>query len=266
MAMRRCWPRRLWTRGVLPAPAIARPIGGRSVRRPPGPRRIRTARWRRVPRTSICIRSAIIGKRCCARNRRWPLGSTPPAEAPADWTEEEFGRAPFFDARLKQRLFTLAADFFAQPGELIPQASQGSAAKTKAAYRFFRNPQVDMPKLLRPHIESTLERIRSHPVILAVQDTTTLNYTAHPPQGVGPINNTQDRAVGLVLHDTMAFTPRGHAAGVAQRAMLGARSGAGGQEASPPPTADRREGKPQVAGELPGRGRGAEALSAYPAD
>jgi hypothetical protein len=137
------------------------------------------------------------------------LCSTPRAEAPADWTEEEFSRAQFFDERLKHRLFTLAADFFAQPGELIPQASQGSAAKTKAAYRFFKNPQVDMPTLLRPHIESTLERVRSHPVILAVQDTTTLNYTGHPPQGVGPINNSQNSAVGLVLHDTMAFTPEG---------------------------------------------------------
>jgi hypothetical protein len=137
------------------------------------------------------------------------LGSTPTVEAPADWTEEEFGRVPFFDDRLKQRLYQLAADFFAQPGELIPQASQGSAAKTKAAYRFFQNPQVDMPKLLRPHIESTLERVRSHPVILAVQDTTTLNYTGHPPEGVGPINNSQNSAVGLVLHDTMAFTPEG---------------------------------------------------------
>jgi hypothetical protein len=138
-----------------------------------------------------------------------PLGSAPPAEAPADWTEEEFGRAPFFDARLKQRLYQLAADFFAQPGELIPQVCQGSAAKTKAAYRFFQNPQVEMPKLLRPHIESTLERIRLHPVILAVQDTTTLNYTSHPPEGVGPINNSQNSAVGLVLHDTLAFTPEG---------------------------------------------------------
>jgi Domain of unknown function (DUF4338)/Transposase DNA-binding/Transposase Tn5 dimerisation domain len=137
------------------------------------------------------------------------LCSTPPAEAPADWTEEEFARVQFFDERLKQRLFTLAADFLAQPGALIPQASQGSTAKTKAAYRFFQNPQVDMPTLLRPHIESTIERIRSHPVILAVQDTTTLNYTAHPPEGVGPINTTQDRAVGLILHDTMAFTPEG---------------------------------------------------------
>ncbi len=137
------------------------------------------------------------------------LCSTVRPEAPADWTEEEFGTVPFFDERLKQRLFTLAADFFAQPGELIPQVSNGSEAKTKAAYRFFNNDTVAMQTLLRPHIESTVERLRSHPVILAVQDTTTLTYTGHPPEGVGPINNSQNTAVGLMLHDTMAFTPEG---------------------------------------------------------
>jgi hypothetical protein len=42
------------------------------------------------------------------------LCSTPRSEAPADWTEEEFGTVQFFDERLKQRLFALAADFFAQ--------------------------------------------------------------------------------------------------------------------------------------------------------
>lgn len=138
-----------------------------------------------------------------------PLCSTPRPQAPADWTEEEFGTVQFFDERLRQRLFTLAADFFAQPGELVPQTSNGSAAKTKAAYRFFENPNVDMQTLLRPHIESTIKRLRSQPVILAVQDTTTLNYTAHPPKGVGPINTTKDKAVGLMMHDTMAFTPEG---------------------------------------------------------
>ena len=137
------------------------------------------------------------------------LCSTPRPEVPVDWTEEEFGTVQFFDERLKQRLFTLAADFFAQPGELVPQASNGSVAKTKAAYRFFKNSTVDMQTLLRPHIESTIERLRSYPVILAVQDTTTLNYTAHPPEGVGPINTSQNSAVGLLLHDTMAFTPEG---------------------------------------------------------
>jgi uncharacterized protein DUF4338/transposase-like protein/transposase Tn5 family protein len=137
------------------------------------------------------------------------LCSTPKPESPADWTEEEFGRVQFFDERLKHRLLVLAADFFEQPGELIPQVSKGSAAKTKAAYRFFANSNVNIQTLIRPHIESTIERLPSHPVILAVQDTTTLNYTAHRPEGVGPINTPNNSAVGLVLHDTMAFTPEG---------------------------------------------------------
>jgi len=95
------------------------------------------------------------------------------------------------------------------PKDIYLQACNGSAAKTKAAYRFFSNGQVNMQTLLRPHIETTIERIRPYPVVLAAQDTSTLNYTAHPPDGVGPINTTKDKAVGLLLHDTMAFTPEG---------------------------------------------------------
>jgi len=111
---------------------------------------------------------------------------------------------------LKARLLTLAKDFFAQPGVLVPQACNGSAAKTKAAYRFFGNRQVDMKTLLKPHVEATVERIRPHRVVLAVQDTTTLNYTAHPTtDGLGPISTTKNDAVGLVVHDTLAFTPEG---------------------------------------------------------
>jgi hypothetical protein len=147
-------------------------------------------------------------KTLCAEPK-FALGTIGRQEAPIDWTEEEFGRVQIFDERLKSRLFTLAADFFAQPGELIPQACGGSKAKTKAAYRFLQNGNVSMQTLIRPHIESTIERIRPHKVILAVQDTTSVNYTAHPPEGVGPINTGLDSAVGLELHDTMAFTPEG---------------------------------------------------------
>ena len=33
-----------------------------------------------------------------------------------DWVEEEFCRVEFYDDRLKARLYSLAADFHAQPG------------------------------------------------------------------------------------------------------------------------------------------------------
>jgi len=192
----------------------------------------RAANWVRVGQTAARATPYPNGKVAegpkdiyvCPLGRQWkrvlcaapemPLGSAPRPEAPADWTEAEFGTVPLFDDRLKRRLCTLAADFFAQPGALVPQACTGSPAKTKAAYRFFKNATVDMPTLLRPHLEATLARLRAHPVILAVQDTTTLNYTAHPPEGVGPINTTRDHAVGLLLHDTLAFTPEGTPLGV----------------------------------------------------
>ena len=139
-----------------------------------------------------------------------PLGSTPRPEAPAAWAEEEFGRVLVYDERLRQRLFILARDFYAQPVASVPQACDGSEAKTAAAYRFFRNPQVDLQTVLRPHIEATVDRIREHDVVRAVQDTTTLNYTAHPStEALGPINTTQDGAMGLLLHETLAFTVGG---------------------------------------------------------
>lgn len=127
-----------------------------------------------------------------------------------DWTEEEFGSVEVYDARLKERLFTLANDFYAQPGALIPQVCSGSKAKIEAAYRFFDNDKVTMDTIITPHIEATVERIKCHSVVLAVQDTTTLNYTAHPStEGLGPINTKSDGGMGFIVHDTMAFSTEG---------------------------------------------------------
>jgi Domain of unknown function (DUF4338)/Transposase Tn5 dimerisation domain/Transposase DNA-binding len=140
-----------------------------------------------------------------------PALRLPPAqETTTDWAPQELGRAAFPDGRLSARLVTLARDFYAQPLASINQACHGDVAKTKAAYRFMNNRQVDLPTILYPHIEATAARVREHPVVLAVQDTTSLNYTAHPAtEGLGPINTRADKAQGLKLHDTLAFTTQG---------------------------------------------------------
>jgi len=114
-----------------------------------------------------------------------------------------------YDPRLKRRLFDIVRDFYGQPQAPIPQAC-GSHGATKAAYRFFGNERVTMDKVLRSHVESTIERVKAHEVVLAVQDSTSLNYTAHHAmKGLGPINNTVNSSVGLLVHDTMAFTIQG---------------------------------------------------------
>lgn len=139
------------------------------------------------------------------------LGQAPRYEhPPGDWAEEEFGRVDWADSRLKDRLLTLARDFMAQPGKPIPQLGEGSQAKAKAAYRFFDNPQVDLQTLLLSHTQSAVERLRTHKVVLAVQDTSDLNYSHHPAtEGLGPLQSKDDLTVGLKLHSTLAFTTTG---------------------------------------------------------
>jgi hypothetical protein len=144
----------------------------------------------------------------------WRLGALPRPQDPAHWAEEEFGTLRLYDERLKQRLFTIAQDFYHRSQAGIPEAC-GSNSRTKGAYRFFQNPQVTMDVILTPHTEATVERIKAHPVVLAPQDTTTLNYHHHPATtGLGPVNTKSDKATGLILHDTLAFSVEGTPLGV----------------------------------------------------
>jgi hypothetical protein len=142
------------------------------------------------------------------------LGEMPRVENPAHWAEEEFGTVRLYDERLKERLYVLAQDFYNSCSSNIPEAC-GSAARTVAAYRFFRNKAVSMDVLLTPHTEATVERIREHPVVLVPQDTTILDYSTHPmTQGLGPTNGKKDHSIGLILHDTLAFTEDGTPLGI----------------------------------------------------
>jgi hypothetical protein len=133
----------------------------------------------------------------------------PEAGVVQDWAEEELGEAEIGDRRLNKRLVTLAQAFYARPQANIPQACQ-TRAETKAAYRFLDHPETSMETILTPHYQATVARMRREAVILAVQDTTSLNYTAHPAtEKLGPIGYRKDRGLGLLLHNTMAFNREG---------------------------------------------------------
>ncbi len=126
-----------------------------------------------------------------------------------DWACEEFAEAELNDERLSKRLLILARDFYDRPQANIPQACQ-SRAKTKAAYRFFEHSQTTMDSILRSHYEATVNRVSQQKVVLVVQDTTSLNYSAHPATvGLGPIGSKREGIIGFVVHDSMAFNVAG---------------------------------------------------------
>jgi hypothetical protein len=144
-----------------------------------------------------------------ARERLRGGAPAPTTPAPADWAEQEFGGAVLGDERRKRRLLVLARDFYARPQASVPEACQ-SRSKTKAAYRFFDHPETHMDVLLKPHFEATQQRVAAEKVVLAVQDTTSLNYSTHPAtENLGPIGSQQEGIIGLLVHSTMAFNLEG---------------------------------------------------------
>jgi hypothetical protein len=128
---------------------------------------------------------------------------------PGDWAEAEFGSVDLGDRRLNRRAVEIARDFYARPQAQIPQACQ-SRARTKAAYRFFKHPSTNMDDLLEAHRKSTYQRVAEKKIVLCPQDTTSLNYSTHPAtENLGPIGSSKDGPIGLIVHDTMAFSIEG---------------------------------------------------------
>jgi len=121
------------------------------------------------------------------------------------WADVEFGHADFGDARRTQRLIQLAEQRGAAPNASIPQAC-GDVAATKAAYRFYDNDAVTEEAILGSHQKATWERMAQESVVLAVQDTTELDYTHHQQtKGLGMLHDTKHH--GFIVHTTLAVTP-----------------------------------------------------------
>jgi hypothetical protein len=132
----------------------------------------------------------------------------PPAQ---DWVEEEFGAAVLDDERLRKRLLVVARDFYARPQANVAQACGADRAKTKAAYRWLAHPEVKVDKIVAAHYAATAQRAAQEAVVLAVQDTTSFNYSSHPATtGLGPIGpGANGGPQGILMHDTMAYTVGG---------------------------------------------------------
>lgn len=131
-----------------------------------------------------------------------------------NWAENEFAATDLGDKRRNERLIQLAQAIGEQPNLSLPQA-MGNEAALKAAYRFFDNPANEHQEILAGHIQATHRRMGAIELVLAVQDTTYLDFSHHPGVvGLGPTTSVQKR--GLVVHSTVAITPEKVMLGVLQ--------------------------------------------------
>src|SRR5262250_764148 len=111
--------------------------------------------------------------------------------ADTSWAVHEFAEAELGDLRRTKRLIELATVLAQNPRASLPEAS-GNSAMLKAAYRFFANEAIAPQDIVHSHIEATYGRLDTVPVVLAVQDTTEVNWTSlRATTGLGPLGDIQ---------------------------------------------------------------------------
>ena len=169
------------------------------------------------PRLRVYVKPLSAGWReVLGREPERVIGGGPPLVAREDptWAEREYGRSAHSDARVRERLVMMGGAWCARPGAPLPVIFPGEAEQ-KAAYRFLSNPRIGVRDILEPHQEAMAERCRRQPVVLAVQDTTMVNYTGlKATEGLVDIGGGGSGSTGLAAHFGVAFSAGGCALGV----------------------------------------------------
>jgi hypothetical protein len=128
------------------------------------------------------------------------------------WAAEELKTADLGDKRRNRRLIKIVEDLSAMPIASVTQAARDGAA-VQGIYEFWGNVRVQAPEILAAHRDSTLERVSAQSIVLAVQDTTELDFSSQPSKlGLGALSKKD--AQGLKVHSVLCVSPVGVPLGV----------------------------------------------------
>ena len=130
------------------------------------------------------------------------------------WAEREYGRSPHPDGRVRRRIAAMGAAWTRRPGERLPAIFPGRAEQA-AAYRLLSNGAVTMEHVLESHFERTVERCRAERLVLAVQDTTTLNHDGlSATRGLDALGGGGRGSSGILAHFGIAVNGVGRPLGM----------------------------------------------------
>lgn len=140
-------------------------------------------------------------------------------ESSENWIEYELSEISLGDKRLDWRFLDSAAKLAAKPSVSINQACD-DWADTKATYRLFANKKTRAEEILAPHQQRTKERMIGHKYILAIQDSSILDYSHQPSKkGMGPIGTSEQSLRGMVMHSVLGTATSGLPLGVLYQAI-----------------------------------------------
>lgn len=136
------------------------------------------------------------------------------------WAEQEFGAAQLGDLRRSARLAKSAALVAKTMGKPVTATPERDPAAVRAYWRFLEKADkfgITPEKMLTPHRQRTIERMRTQDTVLCVQDGTDISFSTRPEcEGLDVIgsNQTSSKARGVHLHATLAINGEGVPLGV----------------------------------------------------
>ena len=186
----------------------------------------RAAHWRRTGQTcgrrgvvrTVWVKPLAAGWReeLCRPLSPPALGSVdPPYVGPdADFAEREYGSSSHSDGRIRRRIVSMGRAWADRLGNSLGVMFSTSAA-WQGAMRLLSNPRVNMEHVTGTHYERSVQRCDKEPVVLAIQDTTAIDYSGlEATEGLANIGGGGKGSSGLLAHVGLAATPGGRMLGL----------------------------------------------------
>jgi hypothetical protein len=120
------------------------------------------------------------------------------------WSDTEMSNLKIGDKRLDKRLKKTIEQMAASSDSSFPACFK-TRAELVGAYRLFENEFVTAEKILQPHFDSVAERSATQPIVLLLNDSSSIDYTSRQIDDLGMLEKTYTQ--GFFLHPTLAVTP-----------------------------------------------------------
>lgn len=120
------------------------------------------------------------------------------------WSEAIFGKCSLGDKRLTRRLVQIGKQLSSVTGSSLSKSSEGQDALVEGGYRFLRNDRIIAEQIAAGGYDVTGCLAQPIPLLLAIEDTTTLSYSHEVRNELGDTSSTASaNKRGYIVHSTM---------------------------------------------------------------
>ncbi|WP_274519575.1 transposase DNA-binding-containing protein, partial [Legionella gratiana] len=120
------------------------------------------------------------------------------------WSEAIFGRCDLGDKRLTGRLVKIGSQLSKSQGASLAKSCEGKSASIEGSYRFIRNSRVSAKQIAEGGYPATALLAQRIPVLLAIEDSTSLSYKHEVSERLGHTSNSLNtKTQGYLVHSTM---------------------------------------------------------------